>query len=280
MPDLQLSIDVAAFRAFERAGWESHGRATNYAAAWGPITSRAVDWLLDAAGVRGDSRVLDLASGPGYVAAAASRRGAAATGVDIAESMVSLAQRLYPEVTFRRSEAERLPFPDASFDAVVGNFLINHLAAPEAAVAEAWRVLKRGGRAAFTVWDSPDQARFMGVLLEAVATVGAASPSDFPAGPPIFRFSDGGEFARLLTGAGLKQPEVRRLGYQHCFAGSDELWNCLVLASVRLGAVVLSQPPLTQQLIRQQFERNLQPYWSDDGLNLPVSVKLGVGVKP
>ena len=52
-----------------------------------------------------------------------------------------------------------------------------------------------------------------------------------------------------------------------------------MLASVRLGAVVLSQPPLTQKLIKQQFEGNLQPYRSDTGFTLPVSVKLGVGIK-
>jgi len=276
---MTVGIDPAAFRAFERAGWESRDKATNYAAAWGPITGRAVDCLLDAARVEPGNQVLDLASGPGYVAAAACRRGAVAIGVDIAESMVSLAQQLYPEVAFRRSEAEKLPFPEGSFDMVVANFLINHLAAPEVALAETSRVLRPGGRAAFTVWDSPDQARFMVVLLDAVATVGAPPPSELPAGPPIFRFSEDGEFERLLTGAGLKQPDVRRLAYQHHFASSDALWNCLVLASVRLGAVVLSQPHLTQQLIKRQFERNLQPYRNDTGFTLPVSVKLGVGIK-
>jgi hypothetical protein len=110
-----------------------------------------------------------------------------------------------------------------------------------------------------------------------VAAVGAPPSSGLPAGPPIFRFSDDGEFERLLTGAGLTQPEVRRLAYQHRF--SDDVWNCLVLASVRLGALVLKQPPLTQQLIKQQFERNLQPYRSDTGFTLAVSVKLGVGIK-
>ena len=274
-----VEVDLAAFRAFERAGWEAAGKAARYAAGWGPITSQSVDALLDAAGVGAGKHVLDVASGPGYVAAAAHRRGALVVGIDVAEAMVRLARDLHPELTFRQSEAEELPCAEATFDAVVGNFLVNHLAAPETAVAEARRVLKPGGRAAFTVWDTPDRARFIGVLLDAIATVGAPPPTDLPVGPPIFRFSDNSAFSRLLTGAGLRQSEVRELQYSQRFADADELWNCLVLGSVRLGALVLCQPETTQQLVRQEFEQNLEPYETSDGLVLPVSVKLGVAVK-
>jgi SAM-dependent methyltransferase len=276
---MTAQIDVEAFRAFERAGWESAGKAAGNDSAWGPITTRAVEPLLDAAGVKAGGRVLDLACGPGYVAVAASRRGAQAIGVDIAESMVGLARRLHPEIDYRQSEAERLAFADGSFDAVVANFLINHLGAPERAAAEACRVLKPGGRAAFTVWDTPDQARFMGVLLDAVAAAGAPPPSQLPPGPPILRFSDPGEFRGLLAEAGFTRAGVRSLHFQQRFASADELWSCLVVASVRLGAPVLGQPLLVQHRIRQEFERNLEPYAHAKGLELPVSIRLAVGVK-
>jgi SAM-dependent methyltransferase len=272
-------IDVEGFRAFEQAGWESVGKAVKYESAWGPITRRTVGPLLEVAGVRPDSHVLDVATGPGYVAAAASRRGAVVVGVDIATSMVSLARRLHPGIEFRHSPAERLPFPDGSFDAVVGNFIIIHLAEPEKAVAEACRVLKPGGRAAFTLWDTPGRARFLGVLLDAVATIGAKPPGHMPPGPPIFQFADDPEFRRLLLTAGLIQPRVRSLRFLHRFRSSDELWNCLVFASVRLGALVLGQPSLVQQRIRDEFERNTDAYVTSSGLELPVSVKLGVAQK-
>src|SRR5205809_6238429 len=58
---------------------------------------------------------------------------------------------LSPEIEFREGDAEALPFPEASFDAVVMNFGMLHLAHPERAVAEAFRVLSAGGRFAFTV---------------------------------------------------------------------------------------------------------------------------------
>src|SRR3954447_8070956 len=110
-------VDADAFNAFEAAGWED--RVSGYEDFFGPITTRLVDPLLDAAEVDRGTRVLDVASGPGYVAAAAAERGAFVIGVDIAWAMISLARRLHPQVAFRFGNAEALPFAVGSFDAVV-----------------------------------------------------------------------------------------------------------------------------------------------------------------
>jgi ubiquinone/menaquinone biosynthesis C-methylase UbiE len=79
--------------------------------------------------------VLDVANGPGYVAARAAKQGAEVVGVDVAEAMVTLARQHHPELEFRRADAEALPFADGFFDAVVGNFLMHHLGRPEHAIA-------------------------------------------------------------------------------------------------------------------------------------------------
>jgi ubiquinone/menaquinone biosynthesis C-methylase UbiE len=114
-PCAALVVDADAFNAFEAAGWETH--AAGYEAFFGPITTQLVEPLLDAADVRAGARVLDVASGPGYVVAKAAERGASVVGVDIAEAMVSLARQLHPELEFRHGDAEALPFPDDAFDA-------------------------------------------------------------------------------------------------------------------------------------------------------------------
>ena len=88
------SVDADAFNAFEAAGWEK--QVSGYEDFFGPITTRLVGPLLDAAEVDRGARVLDVASGPGYVAAAAAERGAFVIGVDIAEGMISRARRLHP----------------------------------------------------------------------------------------------------------------------------------------------------------------------------------------
>jgi ubiquinone/menaquinone biosynthesis C-methylase UbiE len=85
--------------------------------------------------------VLDVATGPGYVAERAEARGAVPLGIDIAEGMVTLARRNHPELEFMVADGEQLPFDDGSFDGVVGNFVINHLPRPERGMAEAARVV-------------------------------------------------------------------------------------------------------------------------------------------
>ena len=122
------------------------------------------------------------------------RRSSAST----VESMLALARRHHPELDFRQGDVEALPFPDQSFDAVVGNFIMLHLGRPEQAVAEFVRVLAPSGRLALTVWDVPEKARILGVMVDAVGAAGASAPEEIPAGPPIFRFSEEREFDRLL----------------------------------------------------------------------------------
>jgi 2-polyprenyl-3-methyl-5-hydroxy-6-metoxy-1,4-benzoquinol methylase len=101
------TVDADAFNAFEAAGWEE--QVAGYEAFFVPITTRLVGPLLDAE-VRRGARVLDVASGPGHVAAAAAERGASVIGVDIADGMLSLARQLHPELEFRQGNAEALRF--------------------------------------------------------------------------------------------------------------------------------------------------------------------------
>src|SRR5262249_17897865 len=101
--------------------------------------------MLDAARVTRGSTVLDVATGAGYVAAAAARRGAHPIGMDFVQAQVELARSLYPHIKFRQGDAENLPFDEKSFDAVVVGFGFMHLPHPEQAFAEAYRVLKHGG---------------------------------------------------------------------------------------------------------------------------------------
>ncbi len=260
------------FDAFEKSGWERTASAYHEFA--GRITPRLVEPLLDAAGVGPDTRVLDVASGPGYAAGEAAARGARVVGVDVAAAMVALARERHPDVDFRQGDAQALAFADGSFDAVVGNFALHHLGDPERAAGEFARVLAPGGRVAVTVWDVPGKTRLVGVLLEAVAQAHAAAPPDLPAGPDFFRFSHDPELVGLLERHGFRGSTVRGVAFVHVVASPDELWNGLLGGTVRTSAVVRAQPEPVRRRIRDAFGRLLEAHRAGEAYEVPVSVKL------
>jgi SAM-dependent methyltransferase len=91
--------EAEAFKVLEAEGWGA--QAGTYRGLTGAITSQLAESLLDAAGVRSDWRVLDVATGPGYVAERAAARGARAVGVDLAEGMLELARQRVGGVELR-----------------------------------------------------------------------------------------------------------------------------------------------------------------------------------
>jgi hypothetical protein len=127
------------------------------------------------------------------------------------------------------------------------------------------------------MWDVPERARLLGVLVDAAAEVGAQLPADIPPGPPFFRFSEEAEFVRLFSDAGLSDVIVRTVTFTHCVASADELWDGLMGGTVRIRALVLAQPQTEQARIRAAFDRLVRPYATNGGLELPVSVKLASG---
>jgi len=272
------AIDPDAFNAFEARGWED--KAASYDRFVGDITSRFAEPLLNAVSAGPGTRLLDLATGPGYVAARAAEHGASVIGVDVAGAMIALADRLHPGLDFRQADVQKLPFEAGSFDAVVGNFLILHLGRPEQAMAGFVRMLRPGGRLALTTWDVPERARFLGVFLDAVADAGAPAPNDVPTGPNFFRFSADEEFDALMRDHGLEQRAVKTIAFTHRVANADELWEGLLGGTVRTSALIERQPDETRRRIRDSFDRLVHQYQRGAVLELPVSAKLASGRKP
>jgi SAM-dependent methyltransferase len=271
-------IDVEAFVRFEAEGWSRIPEG--YHRFFGPITGRAAEPLLDAAGVRAGMRVLDVATGPGYVAGRAAARGASVVGIDFSPQILELAAGLEPAVEFRCGDAHDLPFEDCSFDAVVSGFLLPHLGDHARAIGEFVRVLVAGGKLAVSTWDVPERAAFVGLLVMAVQEAGANPPTGLPAGPPFFRYSDDAALTGLLEGAGLEDVEVNQLAFTHRIPSATALWDGLLGGTVRTSPLVRLQPEPVQRRIRAAFDRLTAPYDSGGALELPVSVKLGSGRKP
>lgn len=265
------------FNDFERAMWEQ--RATGYASSFEALTAVTVEALLDAVDAHEGTDLLDMGTGPGFVAAAAAGRGATVTGIDIADAMVEIAQRRVPNGQFRRGSAEDLPLPDASFDAVVANFVFLHLGHPDRGAAEARRVLRGGGRCAFSLWDSITVNRALGVFHEAVARANVHPPDDQPTGPPMFALGESDSFAALLTDAGFESVAV----VAHTSAlriDPAEWWEATLRSTPRTGLLIAQQSPAVQAEIRAHYDELVAPYADGSVVVLPVAAVVASGVAP
>jgi SAM-dependent methyltransferase len=259
-----------AFWELERAGWER--AAERYEECW-TDTGLFLEPLLDAAGVRAGSRLLDVACGPGYVSEAAMARGAEPVGVDVAVAMVERARARCPGLEFVEGDAQRLPFPDASFDAVTMNFGILHLSRPETALSEARRVLVPGGRFAFTAWVAEGNAAAE-IVDSAVAA--HAVPVRLPQGPAFYRFADADECRRAVAQADFDVASFRTdpITARWRVPTAEFLFEAELHAGVRIAAVLAAQPPRPLQAIRAAMAAGVRRYADGDEFALPIVARV------
>jgi SAM-dependent methyltransferase len=270
-------VEPESFYDFEHTGWEEI--PDQYHQSFGHLTSQAITSLLDAADVKKGDKFLDIASGPGYVAAAAAKRGAVVLGVDFSAAMVAHARQLHPGIEFREGNAEELPLGNGLFDAAVMNFGILHLGKPEQALAEAFRVLRAGGRFAFSVWARPEETIGFGIVLRAVEAFGEPRVA-LPEGPPFFRYSDPEECLRALLAAGFEAPAVTKVAQTWRLPARDGLFDSMKDSTVRTAGLLRAQKPAVLDQIRDAMRAELAEYTKGDLVELPMPALIASAVKP
>jgi SAM-dependent methyltransferase len=149
-----LAPDFAAVKARQQSTWASGDFSV--------VASRIVfqaEHLCEAADVQAGWRVLDVATGSGNAALAAARRGCQAVGLDYVPALLERgrirAAAEHLDVRFVEGDAEDLPFPEASFDAVLSVYGVMFAPDHGRAAAELARVCRPGGRIALASW-TPD----------------------------------------------------------------------------------------------------------------------------
>jgi ubiquinone/menaquinone biosynthesis C-methylase UbiE len=274
---MATSAGTQSFKQFESEGW--HRQAPNYDDRAGRMTTEAVAPLLDAAGARPGMRLLDVCCGPGYLTAEAAARGLSAIGVDIAPAMVDLARRRVPGAEFRLGDAEALDFGDGSFDAVVCAFGLLHLADPERAIAEAFRVLRPGGGYAFAVWDGPERAVFLGLGMRAVMAHADMSVP-LPPGPPIFQMADRAFTSAALERVGFRGVAVREVPIAFRGARPAGAWDWFEKSTVRTVGVVGQQTPEVQARIKAAVIEAARGYAGPGGVSISSPALLFAAKRP
>lgn len=126
---------------------------------WRAATIRAVD-------ARPNDRVLDLAAGTGTSSEPFAAAGVDVVPCDFSVGMLREGKRRRPDLPFTAGDATRLPFADASFDAVTISFGLRNVVDTEAALREMLRVTRPGGRLVVTEFSTPTWGPFRTLYLE------------------------------------------------------------------------------------------------------------------
>jgi SAM-dependent methyltransferase len=171
----------------ETAFWDQVARQRVYAAFDKEEYNQLIDqaWGADLTGLT----IADIGSASGVSAALFAARGARVIGIEISPELVSQARTLWQEyadrIDFRVGDAENLDLDDASVDAVFFGGVLHHIPLLHKVYAEAWRVLKPGGK---FVAIEPNRLDFLELIEWGVADLrGKLSPNEYPIDPLAMR---------------------------------------------------------------------------------------------
>jgi SAM-dependent methyltransferase len=264
------------FTQFEHEGWQRV--ADKYDSVWSSSTRQFIPPLLEAAEVAEKMSILDVGCGPGYVSAAAAERGAIPTGLDFSQEMVVIAKKMFPQIEFREGDAQNLPFADTSFDRVLANFALLHLADPERACAEACRVLKPGGKFGFTTWAQLAENPFVKLVDDAIQAH-ANVDVDLPEGPPHYLFAGREEFRKALDRAGFDGTsmtfKVHTIEWK--VPSARFIFDAELNAGVRTAGLLARQTPEQLSAIQSAIENAILPYARQSGFAVPKAAYI-IGV--
>ncbi|MEE1808313.1 class I SAM-dependent methyltransferase [Streptomyces sp. BE133] len=269
---------MTAFDVSERRIWE--GRAESYARTFARLCAHTVPALLDAAAVGPGTRMLDVGCGSGSVTAAAVGRGAFVRAVDAEPGMVGMTRRAAPEADVRCGSLPQLPYEDGEFDAVVANFVLNHVGRPLDALAEMRRITRPGGQVAVTIWRVPG-ASGQALIGRAAEAAGLTRPQWLAAVDPEHNFPRTREgLGTLLEAAGLGDVRSEVMAWDHR-VGAEDWWAGPAAGVAAIGQLVNSRGPAGVAAAKREYDALCTEFAADDGrLALPHVALLARGSRP
>jgi len=216
-----------------------------------PLAAR----FADLAGVRPGQRALDVGCGPGALTAElVERLGAdAVSAVDPSPPFAAAVAERLPGVEVSVAAAERLPFPDGAFDAVLAQLVVHFMADPVAGLREMGRVTRPGGVVAACVWDHGGGRGPLTSFWHAVRELDPAAPDE----SGLAGVGEG-QLARLFDQAGLAGAEATTLTVRARSATFEQWWQPFTLGVGPAGDYVAGLDATRRARLRERC-RELLP---------------------
>lgn len=245
------------------------GVGASYAASYADLCRGTFPALLALLGAGDGRTLLDAGAGTGELAAAFAACGWTVTAREPEASMRDVAVRRHPSLRAEGGALPALPDDDGTYDAVIANFVLNHVPDPRAAAAELRRVA--AGAVAATIWISSPSWLWAEVCDRAGLVAG--SGGRLPAEKDFERSVDG--FAGMLGESGWPDPRVQELSW--IWRASEEaLWTSVEGGIAGAGAYYLALDARDRERFRGGFEEVVAAR-SVDGL-LPLEHAAAVAV--
>jgi ubiquinone/menaquinone biosynthesis C-methylase UbiE len=282
-----LAFDPLAYKATARDLWQSAAEAWHR---WGPTFGRwlgpATEVMLDMAGIRAGSRVLDVAAGAGEQTLVAARR-VGSTGyvlaTDIAPNILALAdaearQAGLTHVETREIDAEHLDLEEGVFDAAISRLGLMFFPDQQKALTGIHRVLKAGGSVAAIVFSTADKNPFFSIPIATIRRR-AQLPPPRPGQPGPFNLGDPGLLEAAYRQAGFRNVLVQAVSAPLRLASAVE---CARMEREAFGALHELLARLNQaerNAVWQEVEAALRRFEGSGGFEAPCELLVGAGTK-
>ncbi len=260
-------------------------------AAWGAVapgwhaqrevlwkSSRPVsEWMVRRLDPQPGDTVLELAAGLGDTGLMTTRLVGEAGRVivtDFTPEMIAAARQRAEELgvhnaEFRVLDAEHMDLETDSVDGVLCRWAYMLMIDPAAAFAETRRVLRLGGRLAFSVWAARERNPVLSLVGTVLVELGHIPPPD-PEAPGAFAMADPGRIRELVVGAGFAEPEIEEVSFRWPFADRDAYWRYLTETSASASPVLRALSPEEQDKVRERVHEAARPFQSGEGYDFPA----------
>jgi SAM-dependent methyltransferase len=243
----------------------TNGSAAVQGDLWG---GRARDWcameahmrplyetVLERIGVGHGTELLDAGCGAGLAGQLAALRGAVVSGLDATAELLEIARERVPNGEFVIGELESLPYPDDTFDAVVGFNSFQYAASPRGALEQARRVARPGGPVVIATWALPERCAAAVYL----AALGPLMPPPAPGAPGPFALSAPGALEGLATEAGLTPGGAGEVACPWSFTDLESALTAMLASGPAVQAIRTSGEAAARAAVTVAIEPFRQP---------------------